>query len=168
VELARRLGVPHIELDALHHGPNWAQPTDEEFRAKVQAAMDAAPEGWVIDGGYDRKLRGLVTDASDTVAWLDVPLHTILLRLWRRTSNRIRHNVELWNGNRESWQTALWGWDSLFMWAIRSYFRHRRQWPVHFASHPDFIRLRGDAAARQWVEHTVATRALHPGRVPDP
>jgi hypothetical protein len=154
--------VPHIELDALHHGPNWTEPTDAEFCAKVRAAMDGAPRGWIIDGGYDRKLQGLVTDAADTIAWLDVPLHTILLRLWRRTSHRIRHNVELWNGNRESWRTALGGWDSLFMWAIRSYFRHQREWPVRFGSHPGFIRLRGDAAARRWLEYTVATRALSP------
>jgi len=32
VELARRLELPYIELDALHHGPNWSEPTAEEFR----------------------------------------------------------------------------------------------------------------------------------------
>jgi adenylate kinase family enzyme len=161
-ELARRLAVPHIELDALHHGPNWAEPTPEEFRAKVQAAMDAAPGGWVIDGSYEAKLHGLVTDAADTVAWLDVPLPLILWRLWRRTSHRVRHKVELWNGNRESWATAFWGWDSLFMWAIRSYFRHQREWPVRYGAHPGYIRLRGDQAARAWLEHTVAIRAVSP------
>jgi len=34
-ELAQRLDRPYIELDALHHGPNWSEPTAEEFRAKV-------------------------------------------------------------------------------------------------------------------------------------
>ena len=150
--------MPHIELDALHHGPNWAQPTADEFCATVRAAMDAAPHGWVIDGSYDGKLRGLVTEAADTVAWLDIALPIILGRLWRRTSYRIRHKVELWNGNRESWTNAVWGWESLFVWAIRSYFRHRREWPAQFASHPGFVRLRGDAAARAWLEGTVAMR----------
>jgi adenylate kinase family enzyme len=156
--LAAQLGVPHIELDALHHGPNWAEPTPQEFRARVQAAMDSAPNGWVIDGNYEAKLGTLVTDVADTVAWLDVPLWLILLRLWRRTSYRIRHNVELWNGNRESWRTAIWGWESLFVWAVRSYFRHRRQWPARFARHPGYVRLRGDAAARAWLARTVAER----------
>src|SRR5947207_570125 len=135
-ELARRLGVVHVELDALHHGPNWVQASAEEFRAKVRAAMDAAPDGWVIDGNYERKLGSLVTDAADTIAWLDVALPVILIRLWQRTSYRIRHKVELWNGNRESWSTAVWGWESLFVWAVRSYFRHRREWPRRFGSHP--------------------------------
>ena len=121
-ELARRLGVPHIELDALHHGPNWSEATAEEFRARVRAAMDADPSrGWVIDGNYERKLDALVTDAADTVVWLDLPLRLLLWRLWTRTSYRIRNNVELWNGNRESWRTAVWGRESLFVWAIRSF-----------------------------------------------
>src|SRR5690348_18218982 len=76
-ELATRLGVPHIELDALHHGPNWAQPTAAEFQARVKAAMAAAPDGWVIDGNYDSKLGGLVTGAADIVVWLDPPLYVV-------------------------------------------------------------------------------------------
>jgi adenylate kinase family enzyme len=153
--LAQRLGVPNIELDALHHGPNWAQPSDEEFQRRVRAAMDAAPDGWVIDGNYERKLGTLVTDAADTVVWIDLPLPLTLLRLWRRTSHRIRNDVELWNGNREAWKTALWGRESLFVWAIRSHRRHRREWPRRFASHPGLVRLRSPAEVRRWLaEHT--------------
>jgi adenylate kinase family enzyme len=33
--IAARLGLPYIELDALHHGPNWSEPTAEEFVAVV-------------------------------------------------------------------------------------------------------------------------------------
>jgi adenylate kinase family enzyme len=156
--LAAQLRVPHIELDALHHGPNWAQPTAQEFRARVQAAMNSAPDGWVIDGNYDSKLGTLVTDAADTVAWLDVMLPLILWRLWRRTSYRIGHNIELWNGNHESWRNAVWGRESLFVWAVRSYFRHRRQWPARFAKHPGYVHLHGDAEARAWLARTVAER----------
>jgi len=39
VELARRLELPYIELDALRHGPNWSEPTAEEFRVQVRDAM---------------------------------------------------------------------------------------------------------------------------------
>jgi hypothetical protein len=52
-ELARRLSVSHIELDALHHGPNWSEPSADEFRVRVRAAMAANPHGWVIDGKID-------------------------------------------------------------------------------------------------------------------
>jgi len=149
-ELAARLGVPHIELDALHHGPNWAQPTPEDFRARVQSAMAAAPHGWVIDGNYDSKLGTLVTDAADVVVWLDPPFQVILRRLVSRTLRRILGRVELWNGNRETWRNVLWARDSLLWWTVRSFVRHRREWPGR-----GYVRLRTDAAARSWLEHTA-------------
>ena len=151
-ELARRLGLAYVELDALHHGPNWSAPSAEEFRTRVRQAMAAAPEGWVIDGNYDGKLGETVVAAADTIVWLDPPLRTLLHRLWRRTSHRIRHEVELWNGNRETWRSALWGRDSLFAWTLRAFFRHRREWPRRFAAHPGFVRLRTPEAARRWLE----------------
>jgi adenylate kinase family enzyme len=151
-ELARRLDLAHIELDALHHGPNWSEPTPERFRAIVQDALDSYPEGWVADGNYDSKLDGLITDAADQVVWLDLPLALLLGRLWRRTSHRVRDNVELWNGNRESWRTAFWGRDSLFAWTIRAYVRHRREWPRRFVARPGFVRLRTAREVRCWLD----------------
>ncbi len=70
-DLADRLGLAYIELDALYHGPNWSEPTIEEFRARVHAAMDAAAQGWVIDGSYDSKLGEIVVAAAETIIWLD-------------------------------------------------------------------------------------------------
>jgi adenylate kinase family enzyme len=49
-ELAMRLGLPHVELDALHHGPNWTEASAEQLRAAVLAALERCPDGWVIDG----------------------------------------------------------------------------------------------------------------------
>jgi adenylate kinase family enzyme len=57
-ELAHRHGVPHVELDALFHGPNWAETPAEEFRRRVAAATDG--DGWVVDGNYESKLGDLV------------------------------------------------------------------------------------------------------------
>jgi adenylate kinase family enzyme len=154
-ELATRLGLPLAELDALHHGPNWTEASAEELQARVRAFMDSASEGWVIDGNYERKLGGLVLDAADTIVWLDPPLRTLLRRLWRRTSWRIRNDVELWNGNREDWGNALFGWESLFVWMVRTFFRHRREWPRAFADDPRYVRLRSAAEARAWLERAV-------------
>ncbi|HZE29573.1 MAG TPA: shikimate kinase [Gaiellaceae bacterium] len=153
-ELAERLGVPYVELDALHHGPNWSEPTDEEFRARVREAMAAAPDGWVIDGNYEAKLGDTLISAADTIVWLDLPLGLKLRRVARRTGTRIRDDVELWNGNKESWRNALWGRDSLFAWLIRGHFRHRSTWPALYADDPRFVRLRSVEEAREWLDST--------------
>jgi len=151
-ELAERLGVPYVELDALHHGPGWAEASAEELRARVRDAMDAAPDGWVIDGNYEAKLGETLIGAADTIVWLDLPLPLKLRRVARRTSTRIRDDVELWNGNKETWRNALWGRDSLFGWMLRTHFRQRREWPRRFGGDPRFVRLRSDAEARSWLE----------------
>jgi adenylate kinase family enzyme len=113
-ELARRLDLSFVELDAFHHGPNWSAPTSDEFRAKVRAAMESAPNGWVIDGDYDSKLGDMAIAAADTIVWLDLPLQVKMRRLWGRTMHRIRHNVELWGGNREAWRDQFLSRESIF------------------------------------------------------
>jgi len=123
--------------------------------AMRREARRAAPGCWIVDGNYDSELGGLVVDAADTVIWLDPPLSTALVRLWRRTAHRIRDHVELWNGNHESWWNALWGGKSLFAWAVRSHARHRRDWPARFAAHPRFVRLRTTADAESWLAYNA-------------
>ena len=145
-ELARALGVEHVEVDALHHGPNWTEATAEELRAAVSRELDGS-EGWVVDGNYFGKLGDLVLKQADTAVWLDISLRTCLARLWHRTLHRVRDEVELWNGNRESWRGAFWGRESLFWWTIRHHRARRRRWPERFAQLPDLtvVRLRTPA-----------------------
>jgi adenylate kinase family enzyme len=153
-ELARRLDVPFVELDALHHGPNWYQPTAEEFSAIVREAMDALPDGWVIDGNYESKLGNLVLGHADTIVWLDLPFALKFQRLLRRTMTRIRGDVELWSGNKETLRGAFWSRDSLFWWMVKTHVRHRRKWPGRFAGDPRLVRLRSVEEARKWLDTT--------------
>jgi adenylate kinase family enzyme len=71
--LAGILGVPHIELDGLHYGPNWTEAPAELMQERVSEALDAAPGGWVVDGNYFGKVGPLVLDRADTIVWIDVP-----------------------------------------------------------------------------------------------
>jgi adenylate kinase family enzyme len=151
--VAKRLAdhhqVPHVELDALHWGPNWAEPTADEFRARVQAAL---PEGgWVVDGHYGGKLGDLVLRQADLVVWLDPPLSTILLRLWTRTLRRIRDGDELWGGNRETWRGAFLSRNSLFVWALKTHFRRRRTMSATL-ERLNAVRLRSVEEADGWLE----------------
>lgn len=133
-ELARRLEVPFVELDALVHGPGWVETPDEELRARVEPIL--ASDGWVVDGTYQRKLGDLVLRAAEVVVWLDLPMRVWVPRLLRRTARRVGRREELWNGNRETLRDAFWGRESLFRWALSSHFRRRRAWPQALAVYP--------------------------------
>lgn len=133
-ELARRLSVPFVELDALVHGPNWSEAPDEVLRARVEPEI--AADGWVIDGTYMRKLGTLILDAADLIVWLDLPLRIWMPRLTRRTFTRLATRERLWNENRESLAAAILGWDSLFAYALRTHVRRRCHWPRALAAYP--------------------------------
>jgi adenylate kinase family enzyme len=152
-ELARRLGVPHIELDAMHHGPDWAEPDLEQFRADVAAVV--AGDGWVVDGGYQRKLGTMVPAAADTLVWLDLPLHVSMLRTTRRSVGRVLRRTELWNGNRETLRALFWGRESLLGWSVTQHRIYERSLPELSAS-PEcvgkrILRLRSAKSVRAWL-----------------
>ena len=142
-ELARRLDVPFVELDALVHGPNWTETPDDELRRLLEPVL--AGDGWVIDGGYRGKIGDLVLGQADVVVWLDLPVHVWLPRLVRRTLRRLRGNEEIWNGNRESLRSAVWGRDALIPYALRAHRSRRRRYPAELARYP-VVRLRTRAA----------------------
>ena len=145
-ELARRLGTRAIELDALVHGPNWQETSNDELRAILTPML--GHDTWVCDGTYRHKLGDLVLDKADTIVWLDLPIAVWLPRLVRRTYRRIRGRESLWNGNTESLASALGARDALIPYALRSHVQRRREWPRELAGRPVVrLRSRRDVAA---------------------
>jgi adenylate kinase family enzyme len=160
-ELARRLGVPHIELDALHHDPGWQEAPADVLQARVDAAFAAAPDGWVVDGNYQGKLGMWVIEHADTVVFLDLPHHVALRRVLWRTGSRIVTREELWNGNRETLRNAF-SRDSIIWWVIRHHRTYRKRWPSRLASleHVDVVRLRSPREVRAWLQSIQATESM--------
>lgn len=150
-QLAARLNCPHVELDAIYWLPNWAESFDDEFGERVAAALYG--DSWVVDGNYS-KAREITWSRADTVIWLDYPLALILWRLLRRTVKRIVTREELWNGNRESLGKQL-SRDSILIWALRTYSRRRREYPILFQqseyAHLTVVRLASPRAAQRWL-----------------
>ena len=97
--LAERLDLRHIEIDALHHVPNWEACGTEELRERVMVATEG--DDWVSDGTYHQMIGELVFERVEAVAWLDLPIRLVTWRLLRRTHRRKKHGTELWHGNRE-------------------------------------------------------------------
>ena len=148
-ELARRLGLLHVELDALYHGPNWSQATPEQLRARLEPLLNDE-RGWAVDGNFDSHLGEFVRERAELIVWLDLPLGTKMIRLTSRSMRRWITREELWHGNRESLRALFVGSKALFPWALRSHFRHRRQWPTSLAGRP-LVRLRSDEEVREWL-----------------
>jgi adenylate kinase family enzyme len=146
--LAARLDVPFVEMDALHHGPNWAPATPEELRASIDPVV--ALDAWVIDGTYRGKIGDVVTGAADVVVWLDLPLRVWLPRLLRRTAARIVRKQELWNGNRERWRDLLHPTNSVVIYALRNYRTTRRELEVELARF-NVLRLRSTAEVDRFL-----------------
>ena len=149
--LAARLGVPHVELDALFWGPGWTPVPTDVFRSRVTNAL-AAP-AWVADGGY-QVARDITWGRADTIVWLDYPLRVVLRRWAGRTIRRIRTQEEFWpgTGNRDSMRRAL-GLESLLWWILRHHRGKRRRTAVRLAVRPDLrvVRLRSPSEAERWL-----------------
>lgn len=120
-ELARRLGVPHVELDALFHLAGWRERDPADFRTEV--ADLTAGDGWVSDGNYaSTGVQDVILARAELVVWLDLPRWRTTWRVLRRTVARGVLRRELWNGNRESLRNlvrrdpedniVLWSWST--------------------------------------------------------
>ncbi|KAJ7620059.1 hypothetical protein FB45DRAFT_929376, partial [Roridomyces roridus] len=66
--LANLLGVPFISLDTYFYKSGWEESTTEEMRANVAEAFANAPNGWVADGNYTRRLGSIIEAAESAEA----------------------------------------------------------------------------------------------------
>jgi adenylate kinase family enzyme len=159
--LAALLDVPHVELDALHHDAGWQEAPAKLLQARVRAALDAAPDGWVVDGNYGAKLGPLVLERADTAVLLDPPLLRTFGRGLRRTITRTATREELWNGNRELIRhifSRYW----IPWWVLGNHHRHRREVPERVAALPHlrFVHLRSDDEVERWLQSIQATEPM--------
>jgi adenylate kinase family enzyme len=156
-KLSARLGVPHIELDALHHGPNWDEAPAELLRQRVHEAFAQAPDGWVVDGNYHGKIGLLVQDEADLVVFLDPPFRTALRRAVWRTFSRSLTRKELWNGNRETFRNAFSKY-SIVLWVIRTHRQAGLTWAERLAGF-EVVHLRSPHEVERWLQ-SVSSESL--------
>ena len=128
-QLARLLGAPHIELDALHWLPDWVPRPTDEFCTLVAPAV--SQEQWVMDGNY-RAVRDLVWSQATAVVWLNYAFPTVFGQVLRRTLRRTLTREELFTGNRESLRRSFLSRDSILWWVITTFRRRRRQYRALF------------------------------------
>lgn len=143
------LGVPHVEIDGLHHGPGWTpRPT---FVADVHRFADG-PD-WVTEWQY-RAVREHLAGRADVLAWLDLPVPVVMRQLVRRTLRRRLLRQRLWNGNVEPplW-TLLTNRDHIVRWGWRTRGSTAERVAALVAARPGLpvVRLRSHADADRWL-----------------
>ena len=152
--LAAKLDLPHLELDAIYHQPNWEPLPDDEFQRQV--AEFCAQDRWVTCGKY-RQVREILFEKADTIVCLDHNRVRQTARVVKRTAVRASRHEELWNGNLETWR-GLWpddGEKSIVRWTWDNVPRARMLFAELEARHWDstqVVRLRGWPAVGRFIE----------------
>jgi adenylate kinase family enzyme len=143
------LGAPHVEIDALFHGPGWTpRPT---FLADVEQ-LTTQP-AWVTEWQYD-DVRALLAHRADLLVWLDLPRATVMRQVITRTVSRRRRRQRLWNGNVEPplW-TVLRDDEHIVRWAWTTHAGTGQRVRRLQQTRPDLavVRLQSHRQAEAWL-----------------
>ena len=142
------LQLPHVEIDALFHGPAWTPRPS--FEADVHRF--SAEPSWVTEWQYSA-VRAHLADRADLLVWLDLPRALILRQVIRRTLARRLRRQQLWNGNIEPplW-TIFTDREHIVRWAWRTHHRTAVRMAELRRRHPDLVvvRLRSRRQIARW------------------
>ena len=147
---APRLGLEHVEIDALFHGPGWTpRPT---FVEEVEAFT--AGDGWITEWQYSQQLGDLLPRRADLVVWLDLPRHRVMRQVVRRTLRRRLRREVLWNGNTEGpLRDVLTDPEHIVRWAWSTHPKAARRVQALRTTRPEVpvVRLRSRREVDRWV-----------------
>jgi len=151
--VAARIGaafqLPHIEIDALFHGPEWTpRPSFVDDVHRFSAASE-----WVTEWQY-KIVRAHLAERADLLVWLDLSRAVVMRQLVRRTVVRRLRRERLWNGNVEAplW-TVFTDREHILRWAWNTHHKTAPRVRELSAQRPDLIvvRLRSRAEIARWL-----------------
>jgi adenylate kinase family enzyme len=148
--VAVRLGVPHVEIDALFHGPGWVP--NPAFEDEVHT-FTAGP-GWVTEWQYPG-VRDLLADRADLMIWLDLPRWLVMRQVVWRTLVRRLCKRELWNGNVEPpLRTILTDREHIVRWAWTTHALNEQRVSELARRRPELpiVRLRSRAEVNRFID----------------
>lgn len=157
--LARRIGevagLPHTEIDALFHGPDWTPRPSFLDEVRTLAAQDS----WVTEWQYT-SARPLLAARADVLIWLDLPFWTTTFpRVVGRTVHRRLGLEEIWNGNIEPpFRRILTDPKHIVRWAISTRHKYLDSVPRLEADFEGLsvVRLRSQRQVEHWMSGPLA------------
>lgn len=119
-ELSNKLGLFHIELDAISWLPDWRKRSPADFGKEFNQLTKTHPDV-VIDGNFSASSE-ISLLPGDELIWLDYPRWFVTQRIIRRSIKRVTFRTKLWSGNQERLSfllstnaeinPVLWSWKS--------------------------------------------------------
>jgi adenylate kinase family enzyme len=163
--LAARIGellhIPHVEIDALFHGPAWTPR--EAFPAEVEAFSVGAQ--WVTEWQYSAA-RERLAERAGLLVWLDLSRATVMRRVVRRTLRRRLRREVLWNGNIEPplW-TIFTDPEHIVRWAWSRHHKTAQRVAEAHEKHPDLVivRLTDQHEVQRWLSGPLIQAILPAG-----
>ena len=154
-DAAARLGVAHLELDAVFWDADWTFREADQARELVRRFVAEHPDGWVADGNWTTRLEGLLQPPveADLVVWLDHPRWLVMARVVRRTLWRGITRQALWHGNIEhpaSWLSRD-PEKNIILWAWTAYPGTRERY-LRVAGESWLVRLSGRRQVTRWLD----------------
>jgi adenylate kinase family enzyme len=154
--VSKRLDIPHLELDAVHHQPDWEPLPHAEFQAAVRPLVNQ--DSWVIDGNYHSTgVQDIIWERADTIIWLDLSRWATMRRVTGRSVRRSITREELWNGNREHWTNLIHPKPeiNIVMWTWTRYEHNRQRYATNSTdptwSHIEWVHLRSQSEIDSFV-----------------
>ena len=157
--VAALLDIPHIEIDALFHGPGWT-PHDT-FELEVHRF--SAGTCWVTEWQYSQ-VRAILAQRADLIVWLDLPRALVMRQVIRRTVRRRLERQVLWHGNREPplW-TVLTDREHIVRWAWSTHHKTATRIAALLEEHPDLVvvRLTSRSDVERWLAGPLPRTGPH-------
>jgi adenylate kinase family enzyme len=147
--IAETLAVPHVEIDALFHGPGWT--SRPSFLEDVHR-FSAGP-AWVTEWQYG-SARAHLAERADLLVWLDLPRATVMRQVVHRTLKRRARRERLWNGNVEPpLRTFFTDSEHIVRWAWSTHRESAPRVTALLQDRPDrmVVRLRNHKDAHAWL-----------------
>jgi len=152
------LRVPHVEIDALFHGPGWTpRPTFED-----DVRQFVAEQAWVTEWQYSH-VRALIAGRADLLVWLDLSRWRVMQQVGGRTIRRRLRREELWNGNLEPplW-TVFTDPEHILRWAWSTHSHGAGRVAALLEQRPDLpvVRLTHRRAVQRWLAGPLSDAAV--------
>lgn len=153
-ELANKLNLPYLEMDAIYWKDDWKFTSDEELMENVRIATEG--ERWLLDGNYNRT-QPIKWKNVQTIIWLDYPFRLVFYRVLKRSIARLFDRKTLWGtNNRESFRKSFLSKDSIIVWMWTSYPNMKERYSRLFEKNTkewQLIRLTSPLEAKKFLKN---------------